>query len=49
MLLIDFSTLANAGIQRLRAYDPGHDLVALRRRFVETQLVSKPLLELGSN
>ena len=42
--MIDFSTLANAGIQRLRAYDPGHDLVALRRRFVEAQLV-----ELGSN
>ncbi len=47
--MIDFSTLANAGIQRLHAYDPGHDLVALRRRFVEAQLVGGGLLELGSN
>ena len=42
--MVDFEALARPGIQRLRAYDPGHDLVALRRRFVEAQLV-----ELGSN
>ena len=42
--MVDFESLARPGIQRLRAYDPGHDLVALRRRFVEAQLV-----ELGSN
>ena len=41
---IDFEALARPGIRRLRAYDPGHDLVALRRRFAEAQLV-----ELGSN
>ncbi|WP_240098563.1 histidinol-phosphate transaminase [Thermomonas flagellata] len=40
----DFEALAQPGIRRLRAYDPGHDLVALRRRFAEAQLV-----ELGSN
>lgn len=39
-----FSALAGRGIQRLRAYDPGHDLVALRSRFEEHALV-----ELGSN
>jgi histidinol-phosphate aminotransferase len=39
-----FSSLAQPGIQRLRAYDPGHDLVAFRRRFSERFLV-----ELGSN
>jgi histidinol-phosphate aminotransferase len=42
--LIDFASLASPGVQGLRAYDPGHDLVALRRRCVEAQL-----LELGSN
>ncbi|MGV8923480.1 MAG: histidinol-phosphate transaminase [Thermomonas sp.] len=42
--MIDFERLANAGVHGLRAYDPGHDLVALRRRFADTQLV-----ELGSN
>jgi len=42
--LIDISNLANAGIRGLRAYDPGHDLVALRRRCAGAQLV-----ELGSN
>ncbi len=42
--MIDFDALAQPGVRRLRAYDPGHDLVALRRRFVEAQLV-----ELGSN
>ena len=38
-----FAALAGPGIRRLRAYDPGHDLVALRRRFQEH------LVELGSN
>jgi histidinol-phosphate aminotransferase len=40
----DFQALAQPGVQRLRAYDPGLDLVALRRRFPEGTLV-----ELGSN
>ncbi len=44
MPVIDFETLARPGVRDLRAYDPGHDLVALRRRFAEAQLV-----ELGSN
>ena len=39
-----FSALAQPGIQRLRAYDPGHDLVAFRRRFE-----GRHLIELGSN
>jgi len=39
-----FAALAQAGVQRLRAYDPGHDLVALRRRFQD-----QVLIELGSN
>lgn len=39
-----FEALAQPGIQRLRAYDPGHDLVAFRRRFDAATLV-----ELGSN
>lgn len=40
----DFTALARPGIRNLRAYDPGHDLVALRRRF------AAPLpVELGSN
>jgi histidinol-phosphate aminotransferase len=42
--MIDFEALARPGVRELRAYDPGHDLVALRRRFAEAQLV-----ELGSN
>jgi len=42
--MIDFETLARPGIRDLRAYDPGHDLISLRRRFAEAQLV-----ELGSN
>ncbi|MFT4177904.1 MAG: histidinol-phosphate transaminase [Thermomonas sp.] len=42
--MIDFERLARPGIRALRAYDPGHDLVALRRRYAEAQLV-----ELGSN
>jgi histidinol-phosphate aminotransferase len=41
----DFPALAQPGIQRLRAYDPGHDLVALRRRFA----APPGLVELGSN
>jgi histidinol-phosphate aminotransferase len=42
--VIDFESLAQAGIRGLRAYDPGHDLVALRRR-----CNAGGLLELGSN
>ena len=38
-----YSARATPGIQRLRAYDPGHDLVALRRNF------GPDLVELGSN
>ncbi len=38
-----FSERAQPEIQRLHAYDPGHDLVALRRRF------DAQLIELGSN
>ena len=41
--MIDFVSLANTGIRGLRAYDPGHDLVALR------SAAPQPLLELGSN
>ena len=40
----DFQALAQPGVQRLRAYDPGHDLVELRREFH-----GKFLVELGSN
>jgi len=39
-----FETLAQAGMRVLRAYDPGHDLIALRR-----QLGDSALLELGAN
>jgi histidinol-phosphate aminotransferase len=39
-----FSSIAQPGIQTLRAYDPGHDLVAFRRRFE-----GRHLIELGSN
>ena len=42
MAVPDFESLAQAGIRGLRAYDPGHDIVALRRRFDR-------LVELGSN
>src|SRR5574338_698119 len=42
--MIDFEALANPGIRGLRAYDPGHDLVALRRAHARGVLV-----ELGSN
>src|SRR4029079_18466198 len=57
----DFQALAQPGIQRLRAYDPGHDLVALRQRFTAhgraSVAVGKTpeatanavLIELGSN
>ncbi len=38
-----FSARASRGVQGLRAYDPGHDLVAFRRKFGEA------LVELGSN
>jgi histidinol-phosphate aminotransferase len=37
-----FASLAQPGVRALRAYDPGHDLVALRRR-------CDALIELGSN
>ena len=40
----DFEALAQAGIRRLRAYDPGHDIIALRKKFPAGALV-----ELGSN
>ena len=30
-----FSARASRGVQGLRAYDPGHDLVAFRRKFGE--------------
>ncbi len=38
----DFVALAQSGLRRLKPYDPGHDLVALRRRY-------PALIELGSN
>jgi histidinol-phosphate aminotransferase len=38
-----FEALAQPGIRGLKAYDPGHDLVAFRRR------VGPTLIELGSN
>lgn len=46
--MTDFEALARPGVRDLRAYDPGHDLVALRRRFAEAQRVGR-LVELGSN
>lgn len=39
-----FAARAQAGVQRLKAYDPGHDLVGLRRKFGAAHLA-----ELGSN
>ena len=45
----DFQALAQPGVQRLRAYDPGLDLVALRRGFADGAPGSRPLIELGSN
>lgn len=44
MTTADFASLATAPIRALRAYDPGHDIVALRR-----QHAPQPLIELGSN
>lgn len=44
MTATDFQGLAQAGIQRLRAYDPGHDIVTLRKKYAEQFFV-----ELGSN
>jgi len=41
--MIDAGALANAATRALRAYDPGHDLPALRKRF------GTMLAELGSN
>ena len=38
----DIGSLAQQAIRRLRAYDPGHDLIALRRQFDD-------LIELGAN
>ena len=43
MTAVDFDALAQTGIRSLRAYDPGHDLVALRRE------AEGLLTELGSN
>lgn len=42
-MTLDASRLANAVVGKLRAYDPGHDLPALRVRF------ASQLAELGSN
>jgi histidinol-phosphate aminotransferase len=42
----DFQALAQTGVRGLRAYDPGLDLVALRR---EASAAGKVLTELGSN
>lgn len=39
----DFLALAQPGLRRLKSYDPGHDIVALRRRF------GARLVELGGN
>jgi len=43
MSAFDATQLANAPLARLRNYDPGHDLPALRRRF------GREIAELGSN
>lgn len=43
-----FAARACAGVQGLKAYDPGHDLVAFRRRFAGSA-GGHPLVELGSN
>jgi histidinol-phosphate aminotransferase len=42
---IDFKALANPALRTLLAYDPGHDIPALRKDFAD----SGGLLELGSN
>lgn len=41
----DFRALANPAMRNLSAYDPGHDIPSLRRRFAD----AGGLLELGSN
>lgn len=41
----DFTALANPALRCLQAYDPGHDIPALRARFAD----SGGLLEMGSN
>jgi histidinol-phosphate aminotransferase len=46
MAVPDFNALAQPGIRRLRAYDPGLDLVALRR---DAERDRRFLVELGSN
>ena len=43
-----FASRAQPGVRGVRAYDPGHDLVALRRRLAAAAGAA-PLLELGSN
>jgi histidinol-phosphate aminotransferase len=42
-VILDAAALANTATRALRAYDPGHDLPALRKRF------GNALAELGSN
>ncbi len=42
-MTFDAGALANTATRALRAYDPGHDLPTLRRRF------GSALAELGSN
>ena len=44
-----FEALAQPGVRRLKAYDPGHDLVALRRRAAPEGDAAQVLIELGSN
>jgi histidinol-phosphate aminotransferase len=44
MRIPDFIKLANVGVQGLKAYDPGHDIVKLREQFSNASLI-----ELGSN
>jgi histidinol-phosphate aminotransferase len=44
-----FEALAQPGVRRLKAYDPGHDLVALRRRVSPGGASAQLLIELGSN
>ena len=46
MSVPDFNALAQSGVQRLRAYDPGHDLTALRH---SAEAAGRVLIELGSN
>ncbi|MDQ3289000.1 MAG: histidinol-phosphate transaminase [Pseudomonadota bacterium] len=48
-----FAALAQPGVRGLRAYDPGHDIVSLRRRFSNDGTAGAggvtELLELGAN